>query len=91
MNSKKPKPKAHVKLTAYWGDDAAESTVKISLSRWKAITEGGAYETTAWGWYEGGRFSVSWQFQNGSFSVLAEDENDCIIDAPIEELIVQTD
>ena len=91
MNSKKPKPKAHVKLTAYWGNDDAESTIKVSRSRWKAITEGGAYETTAWGGYEGGRFSVSWQFQNGSFSVLAADGNDCIIDAPIEELIVQTD
>ncbi|WP_395715813.1 hypothetical protein [Prosthecobacter sp.] len=91
MNSKKPKPKAHVKLTTYWGNDDAESTIKVSRSRWKVITEGGAYETTAWGWYEGGRFSVSWQFQNGSFSVLADDGLECIIDCPIEELIVQTD
>ncbi len=89
MNSQKPK--AHIKLTALWGNDDAESTIKVSRSRWKAITAGGTYERTAWGWYEGKRFSVIWQFQNGSFSVLAADGNDCITDYPVEELIVQTD
>ena len=78
------KPKIHVELTALWGNDDAESTIKISPLRWKRIQEGAEFETSAWGWYEGKRFSVRWYFSNGEFSIY-----DHIADCPIEELIVQ--
>lgn len=90
MKTKTAKLKAHIKLTAFWGNDDAESTIKVSPARWKAITEGGSYETSAWAWYEGKRFSACWTFQDGNFSVGAEDGLECIVDYPLEELIVES-
>jgi hypothetical protein len=77
----------YVHITALWGNDDAESTIKISQRHWKAIQAGAEYETSAWGWYEGRRFSTSWHFYDASLSVYAED-HECIIDCGMEDLIV---
>lgn len=84
------KPRIYVELTAVWGNDDAESSIKVSRRRWKEIQEGGEYTTSAWSWYEGRRFSVAWHFADGQLSIHGEDGMECVIDEPIEELIVQT-
>jgi hypothetical protein len=85
MKKNAKKPRAHIELTAVWGNDDAESTIKVSPLRWKQIQEGAEFETSSWGWYEGKRFSVSWHFSGGLFSIYEH-----ITDCPVEELIVQT-
>ena len=90
MKTKTAKPRTYIKLTASWGNGDADSAIKVSPARWKAITEGGAYETSAWAWYEGERFSAYWTFRNGNFSVDAGDGLESIVDDPLAALIVET-
>lgn len=87
MTQKRAKRRAYVELTAYWGNDDAESTIKVSPRRWEAIQEGANYETSAWGWYEGRRFSVDWRFAGGNVSIDGEDGRQCVVEIPISELI----
>lgn len=42
------KPTSHVELTAVWGNDDADSTIKVSQRRWKQIQEGAEFEASAW-------------------------------------------
>ena len=90
MAQKTGKPRPHIEITACWGSDDAESTTRISRRRWKAIQEGAEYETTADGWYEGSRVSVTWSFADGKVSIDGNDGMQCVVDLPISELIVHT-
>lgn len=87
---KAKKHRIHIQLTAVWGNDDAESTIKVSRRRWKLIQDGAEYETSAWSWYEGSRFSVGWHFSDGTVSVSGEDGMECVSMLPVEELIVHT-
>jgi hypothetical protein len=88
---KKPKsPRVYVELTAVWGNDDADSTIKVSRRRWKQIQDGAEYETGAWSWYEGKRYSVSWRFAEGEVSVYGGDGMECVVGLPVADLIVQT-
>jgi hypothetical protein len=94
MNVKPKKPRAMVELTAVWGGDDADSTIKVGLKRWKEIQEGAVYEKPGSSWYEGRRTSVAWKFSDGRFSIRSKGRGDfedmeCVDDMPIEELIVQ--
>lgn len=75
-------------LTAYWGNDDADSTIRMSRRRWAAIQAGAEYWADATSWYEGKRSYIGWTFANGNFSISGEDGMDCIVDEPVEELIV---
>lgn len=77
-------------ITAYWGNDDAESVIKVSRRRWRALQDGMAYETSAWGWYEGRRFSVSWAFRDSRVTIDSADGGQCVVDLPVSELIVTT-
>lgn len=90
MKKKPSLPRAHVELTALWGNDDADSTIKISRRRWKRIQEGADYETSTWSWYEGRRYSVTWSFSEGVVSVFGGDGRECFIDLPVANLIAQT-
>jgi len=79
--------RVNVEVTAYWGNDDAESTIKVSRRRWKAILNGADYTTTAWSWYEGKRYSVTWRFANGNVSIDGEDGMQCVLDQPASSLI----
>ncbi len=81
--------RAYVELTAYWGNDDAESTIKIGPHQWREIQDGGDYSRRGWGWYEGRRFSVSWSFGGKEFSIGADDGMECVLGRPISDLIVQ--
>lgn len=79
----------YVQLTSYWGNDDAESTIKVGPKKWKEIQEGAEYSTSAWGWYEGRRFSVFWRFSDGKYSIDGEDFSQCVLDSDVTELIVE--
>ena len=87
MKKQPLKPSVHVELTASFGNDDAESTIKVSRRRWKQIQEGAEYQTSAWSWYEGVRSSASWHFSEGLVSVHGDDMEH-VIDLPVAELIV---
>ncbi len=87
---KSPKGQPQVELLAYWGNDDAESTIKLSRRRWRDIQDGARYVTNAWGWYEGKRFSVVWHFADAEFTIDGDDGMQCIVDCPISELVVLT-
>lgn len=89
MTPRATKRRPSVELTAYWGDDDAESTIRVSLRRWREIQEGAEYGTRAWGWYEGGRLSVAWYFDGGRVSIDGEGGMQCVVDLPVSELVVQ--
>ena len=89
MKKKATKPRIYVELTAVWGNDDADSTIKVSRRRWKHIQSGAEYETSTWSWYEGKRQSVSWRFAGGEVSVYGEDGMECVVGMPVAELIVQ--
>ena len=76
-----------VEVTAYWGNDDAESTIKISRRRWKAILQGDEYTKYTWSWYEGTRFPVTWHFTSGKVSIYGEDGMQRVLDEPASDLI----
>ena len=82
-------PRDYVELTAFWGNDDAESTIKVSRRRWKAICSGAEYWTSAWSWYEGKRDSVAWSFTDGNVTISGKDGRQCKVKNPVDELIVQ--
>lgn len=89
MVKKNAKRRVYVELTAYWCNQDAVSTIKVSRRRWKKIQEGADYTRSARGWYEGSRFFVEWNFGGGEFKIDGDDGAECVVDCPISELIVQ--
>ena len=85
---KKATPRVYVQLTAVWGNDDADSTIRISRRRWKMIQEGTEYATGAASYYEGGRGSVSWRFSGGFLSISGDGGRECVRDQPVDDLIV---
>lgn len=88
MKKKAKKPKIYIELTAVWGNDDADSTIKVSRRRWQQIQDGAEYETSAWSWYEGRRYSVGWHFIDGEVSVCGEDGMQCVVGLPVSELLI---
>lgn len=89
MKRRSTKPRIYVELTAVWGNDDADSTIKVSRRRWKEIQGGAEYDASAWSWYEGRRHSVGWHFSEGEVSVYAEDGMELVVGLPVTELIAQ--
>ena len=80
----------HVQLTALWGNDDAESSIRISRRRWSAIQNGGAYEVTASSTYEGKRHQVVWRFTHSQVSIDGDDGMQCVVDLPVTDLTTTT-
>ena len=85
---KKATPRIYIELTALWGNDDVDSTIRISRRRWKNIQEGAEYATSATYYYEGGRGSVFWRFSGGLLSISGDEGRECLVDHPVEDLIV---
>lgn len=83
------RPRIYVELTAVWGNGDADSTIKVSRRRWEQIQDGAEYDTSAWSWYEGRRYSVGWHFSDGEVSVHGEDGRECVVGLPVTELIAR--
>ena len=88
MKKKVKKSRVYVELTAVWGNDNAESTIKVSRRRWKSICAGAAYQTSALSWYEGQSDTVTWSFINGEVSIDGSDFAQYVRDRPVLELFV---
>lgn len=80
--------KGFVELTAYWGNDDAAGTIKISAKKWEKIKAGAQFQKTAKSYYEGQGYDVTWSFANGVVSIDGEDGMQCVVDLPVEELIL---
>ena len=85
---KKATPRIYIQLTAVWGNDDADSTIRISRRRWKNIQEGEEYATSATYYYEGQRGWVSWHFSGGLLSISGDEGRECLVDHSVEHLIV---
>ncbi len=85
---KKATPRVYIQVTAVWGNDDADSTIKVSRRCWKQIQEGAEYDTVAPFHYEGQSGSVAWHFSGGLLSILGDDDRECLIGHPVEDLIV---
>lgn len=81
--------RTYVEITAYWGNDDASSTIKLSPSRWAAIEQGAEFEKSAWSWYEGVRSSVTWRFAQKEVTIDGEDCAQWVVDLPLEDLVVR--
>ncbi|MBS0415957.1 MAG: PcfJ domain-containing protein [Proteobacteria bacterium] len=77
MMPKSSKPRVHVRLTAMWGNDDADSTIKVSRRRWQQILNGESYDTSAWSWYEGTRTRTYWSFDGGKLTLSQDDGMEC--------------
>jgi len=80
--------KNFVEVTAYWGNDDASSTIKISSRKWEKLKAGARLQKSAWSYYEGRRYSVLWSFVDGQVTIDGEDCSQHVVDLPVEELIV---
>lgn len=81
--------KVEIEITAYWGNSDAESTIKLTIQQWKLIQSGAGYTKTGWSYYEGERLKVMWRFADGKVCIDDEECRNCIVDAPISELLIQ--
>ena len=89
MKNKSTKTRIYVELTAIWGNDDVDSTIKVSRRRWKQIQEGAEYAASAWSWYEGRRYSAEWHFTDGRVTINGEGGRQCIVDLSVTELFTQ--
>jgi hypothetical protein len=89
MKKKAARTKTYVELTAVWGNDDADSTIRVSPRRWKAIQQGAKYRDVADSWYEGTKALVGWHFKDGKVSVHGDDGAEWLVGMPVEDLIVQ--
>ena len=80
----------HVQLNALWGNDDAESHIRISRRRWSDIQKGAAYEVCTTSTYEGKRHPVTWRFAHGKVSIDGDDGMECVVNLPVTELITTT-
>jgi hypothetical protein len=78
-----------VELTAYWGTDDADSTIKVSAKKWEQIKAGAQYQKTAKSYYEGQSYDVTWSFLDGTVSIDGEDGMQCVAGLPLEKLILR--
>ena len=78
-------------LTAYWGNDDVSATIRISKATWQSILAGNEYEATSRYYYEGKSYKANWYFNNGLLDIHGTDGRDCVLDRPVNELIIDAD
>lgn len=77
-----------IELVCFWGNDDADSRVRISIKQWNVILQGGSFSRSTWGYYEGKRERVFWEIDNHSLNISGESGADYIIDGSIDDLFV---
>lgn len=78
----------YVELRAVWGNDDAESTIRITDEEWQELRAGAEEEFDAKSWYEGQKYEVLWRFADGRFSIYGEEGRECVLDCSVDELHV---
>lgn len=88
-NSKSNKYKRiFVTISASWGNDDADSSIKVSRRQWSKILDGEEYSTSSYSYYEGERYAIGWEFNDKKLTVWGDDGACHCEDFPIEELSV---
>ncbi len=77
-----------LEITALWGNDDAESRIKISKNKWKQIELGKRFHSSAWAWYEGVRFRVDWWIEDKKCTITGPDGLQAMVDSPLNTLLV---
>lgn len=72
-----------------WGNDDADSSTTLTAATWRRIVDGASVTKSAWAWYEGRRFSVTWCFADRKLWVDGDDNAQHVCDLPIDELEVE--
>lgn len=80
--------KDFVELTAFWGNDDVDSTIKISASRWMQIQSGAHFEISAKSHYEGQSHHVIWSFAGGEVSIIGKDGAQHVVGLPLTNLLL---
>lgn len=88
LESSTRKERIYVYLTAFWGNDDAESTIKMSRRQWQKIMNGDSYETTSKSYYEGEKFEIEWSFCNNKISIWDHEGANRIEGASLDELMI---
>ena len=78
-----------IELTAYWGNDDADSTIKVSRKKWEQIKAGAQFQKSAKSYYEGRSYDVVWQFSSGKVLISGDDGMMCADGLPVEDLILR--
>ena len=79
----------HVTITAFWGNDDASSTIRISKSKWTKILAGEALHKPAWSWYEGKRYRVNWVIEDNKCSIIGAEHVLWVENITLDELIIE--
>lgn len=88
-SKRQKKPRVYVELTAFWGNDCVDSTIKVSRRRWAQIKLGAEYRHNTWSYYEGVRQHTRWHFKDSMVSIgYGNDLAEAIRDMPVEELAI---
>jgi hypothetical protein len=89
MSMSKTQLSTKVRVTAYWGNDDAESSIELITDVWNEIQNGAEYSVTSESWYEGESESVTWLFNKGLVSIDGEDCRQCLVEETLSALIVE--
>lgn len=82
--------KKKISVTAYWGNDDAESTISLTPEQWLSIQNGGEHIEHSESWYEGESAEVTWSFANGLVTIAGEGGAQWLLDSPVSELRVES-
>ena len=78
-----------VKVTAFWGNDDAESTVELSREAWERVKRGGRHVIVGQSAYEGRSESVAWSFEDRCIWINGNEGAQHINGDSIESLVVE--
>ena len=88
LESSTRKKRIYVYLTAFWGNDDVESTIKMSRRQWRKIVNGDSYQTTSCSYYEGEKFYVEWSFCDNEISIWDHNGASRLEGASFDELMI---
>ena len=78
--------KNRFRLTAFWGNADADSSILVSQRQWDAIQTGAEYTVNGFSYFEGLRYDVVWRFSEGRVSIEGENGMECVVSIPVSEL-----
>ena len=78
-----------VTVTAFWGNDDASSTIRISKAKWTKILAGEGLHKPAWSWYEGKRSRVSWVIEDKKCSIIGSEYVIWVENISLDELTIE--
>lgn len=86
------KRKVMVLVYAYWANCGdAEAILKIPFSQWKSIKNGEEYFDESYGYYEGHRFEVYWNFNEHEEHTMRITTGEGFVGAESGDMVLEKD